>query len=66
MPDIPHSDLPQKKQLAKDVKLDDLSIAIRTENGLLVVTVCTHAAIINIIIKSIDLSGYEKVDSVIG
>lgn len=53
-------------ELAEDSMLDDVSLVIRTPSGLVVISGCSHAGIVSIIKKSMEISGSEKVKAVIG
>lgn len=53
-------------ELAEDFMLDDVSLAIRTPSGLVVISGCSHAGIASIIKKSMEISGSEKVKAAIG
>ena len=45
---------------------DDSAIAVSTENGLVVITGCSHSGICNIITHAGKLTGEKKIHSVIG
>lgn len=49
-----------------DPLLDDLSMAIRTKKGLVILLGCAHAGVINIIEHLIELTGEDRLHAVIG
>ncbi len=55
-----------KGRLVRDELRDDMSIAIKTPKGLVVVSGCSHAGIISIVEHSMRLTGEKKVRAVIG
>ncbi len=52
--------------LVKDEILDDTSLYLDTREGLVIVTSCSHAGIVNIVKQGIKLTGEERVRAVIG
>ncbi len=50
----------------KDPILDDQSIIIETENGLVIILGCSHAGLINIIEYAIKITGKEHIHAIIG
>lgn len=52
--------------LVKDEILDDMSLYLDTMAGLVIVTSCSHAGIVNIVKQGIKLTGEDKVKAVIG
>ena len=50
----------------KDVVLDDQSVVIKTEKGLLVILGCAHAGIINILTYAQQKTGESRIHAVIG
>lgn len=53
-------------QLVEDNMLDDTSLMMVTDEGLVVVTGCSHAGIVSIVKKCKEISGMERVKAVIG
>ena len=50
-----------------DPMLDDLSIvAIVKDKGLIIITGCSHAGIINIVKQTIELTGCKKINAIVG
>ncbi len=56
----------QGGKLASDNMLDDMSLAVVTPHGLVVVTGCSHAGIVSIVRKCKSLTQIDKVRAVIG
>jgi len=52
--------------VVQDHERDDSGIAIRTEDGLVVITGCCHAGIVNTIQHARKVTGVEKICAVIG
>jgi 7,8-dihydropterin-6-yl-methyl-4-(beta-D-ribofuranosyl)aminobenzene 5'-phosphate synthase len=52
--------------IVDDDMLDDISLVIQTEDGLVILTGCSHAGIISIIERSQHLTGISKIVSLIG
>jgi 7,8-dihydropterin-6-yl-methyl-4-(beta-D-ribofuranosyl)aminobenzene 5'-phosphate synthase len=52
--------------LVRDEILDDTSLYLNTNEGLVVVSSCSHAGIVNIVKQGIKLTGKERVKAVIG
>lgn len=52
--------------LVKDEILDDMSLYLDTRGGLVIVTSCSHAGIVNIVKQGIRLTREEKVRAVVG
>ena len=53
-------------KMVKDDMLDDMSLAIKTREGLVVVSGCSHAGIVSITKKSKQVTGSQEVKAVIG
>ncbi len=53
-------------KVVEDELLDDMSIVAKTEEGLVVVSGCSHAGIVGIVKHAVRLTGEEKVGAVIG
>jgi 7,8-dihydropterin-6-yl-methyl-4-(beta-D-ribofuranosyl)aminobenzene 5'-phosphate synthase len=53
-------------RLVKDEILDDMSLYLDTEEGLVVVSSCSHAGIVNMLRQGIKLTGEERVRAVVG
>ncbi len=53
-------------KLVEDNMLDDTSLMINTQKGLVVVTGCSHAGIVSIVKKCKEISGFDRVKAVIG
>ncbi|NJE84414.1 MBL fold metallo-hydrolase [Thermococcus sp. CX2] len=53
-------------RVVKDELLDDMSLAIRTPKGLVVVSGCSHAGIVSIVKHAMRLTGEKRVRAVIG
>ncbi|AHF79791.1 MBL fold metallo-hydrolase [Thermococcus paralvinellae] len=53
-------------KLVRDELLDDMSLVIKTSQGLVVVSGCSHAGIVSIIKRAIEITGIKKVRAVIG
>jgi 7,8-dihydropterin-6-yl-methyl-4-(beta-D-ribofuranosyl)aminobenzene 5'-phosphate synthase len=56
----------EEGKLVKDFLLDDVSVAIKTSSGLVVVSGCSHAGIVSIVKKAIEITGSESIRAVIG
>lgn len=55
-----------KSEITDDYVMDDSALAIKTEDGLVVVTGCSHAGIANIIEYAKQVTGEKHIVSVIG
>ena len=55
-----------KKGLILDQLLDDISLAVSTPKGLVIISGCSHAGIVSIVKRSVKLAGDEKIRAVIG
>lgn len=53
-------------RLVKDEILDDMSLYLDTEEGLVIVSSCSHAGIVNMVKQGMKLTGEERVRAVIG
>ena len=54
-------------RIVKDIMLDDISIVADVENkGLVIITGCSHAGIVNIIHHAKKITGTSKINSIIG
>jgi 7,8-dihydropterin-6-yl-methyl-4-(beta-D-ribofuranosyl)aminobenzene 5'-phosphate synthase len=53
-------------ELVEDLSLDDISIAIKTSAGLIVIAGCSHAGIVSIVKKSMRITGEKRIKAVIG
>jgi len=53
-------------RLLQDELVDGLSLALNTREGVVVVSGCSHAGIVNIVKKALTVVGVEKVRAVIG
>ncbi|WP_456394896.1 MBL fold metallo-hydrolase [Thermococcus sp.] len=53
-------------RIVRDDLRDDMSIAIRTPEGLVIVSGCSHAGIVSIVKHALRLTGEKKVRAVIG
>lgn len=53
-------------ELKVDNMMDDMSLAIKTDSGLVVISGCSHAGIISIVRHSIKITDIDKVRAVIG
>jgi len=53
-------------ELVEDEMLDDISLALRTRGGLIIVTGCAHAGIVSITERLERITGSRKVKAVIG
>ena len=53
-------------KLVRDEILDDLSLYFNTDEGLVIVTSCSHAGIVNIVMQATKLTGKSKIRAVIG
>jgi 7,8-dihydropterin-6-yl-methyl-4-(beta-D-ribofuranosyl)aminobenzene 5'-phosphate synthase len=53
-------------KLERDLILDDMSIAVKTGNGVVVVSGCSHAGIIGIVKKALKLTTEKRLRAVIG
>lgn len=58
--------LDEKGNLVSDNMDDDMSLFIKTENGIIVVSGCSHAGISSIVKYATELSSHNKVKAVIG
>ncbi|WP_297498748.1 MBL fold metallo-hydrolase [Thermococcus sp.] len=56
----------KKGKIVEDLLLDDMSIVVKTEEGLVVVSGCSHAGIVGIVKHAIRLTGKDRVKAVIG
>jgi 7,8-dihydropterin-6-yl-methyl-4-(beta-D-ribofuranosyl)aminobenzene 5'-phosphate synthase len=52
--------------LVKDSLLDDISLVIKTPSGLIAVSGCSHAGVVSIVKKSMEISGSGRLRAVIG
>jgi len=52
--------------LVNDPLLDDISLAVRTPRGLVIVSGCSHAGIVSIVKRSVKLTGDKVIRAVIG
>lgn len=52
--------------IARDELLDDMSIAVKTSRGLVIVSGCSHAGIVSIIKRAIKITGESEIRAVIG
>lgn len=55
-----------KKGLVIDNLLDDISLVVNTLEGLVVISGCSHAGIVSIVKRSVNLTGDQKIRAVIG
>ena len=53
-------------ELEIDDMIDDISLAIKTESGLVVISGCSHAGIASIVRHSMKITGVDKVRAVVG
>jgi 7,8-dihydropterin-6-yl-methyl-4-(beta-D-ribofuranosyl)aminobenzene 5'-phosphate synthase len=54
-------------QTKKDMMLDDISVVANVKDrGLVIVTGCSHAGIVNIVKQSIEITGTHELDGIIG
>ncbi len=53
-------------KLVRDELLDDMSLVVKTSQGLVVVSGCSHAGIVSIIKRAVEITGVKKVRAVIG
>lgn len=53
-------------KLVKDELLDDMSLAIKTQEGLVIVSGCSHAGIVSIVKHAIEITGEDKIRAIIG
>lgn len=58
--------LDEEGNLTKDNMDDDMSLYIKTSEGLVVISGCSHAGIASIVRHAVELSGYDKVRMIIG
>lgn len=55
-----------EKGLVNDPLLDDISLAIRTPGGLVIISGCSHAGIVSIVKRSVELTGDKAIRAVVG
>jgi 7,8-dihydropterin-6-yl-methyl-4-(beta-D-ribofuranosyl)aminobenzene 5'-phosphate synthase len=54
-------------EVVDDQMLDDISVVANVNGkGLVIVTGCSHAGIVNIVKHAIELTGYEKIEGILG
>ena len=53
-------------KLVKDEILDDMSLYLDTREGLVIVSSCSHAGIVNIVIQGTKLTGQTRIRAVVG
>jgi len=53
-------------KLVRDYMLDDISLAVRTREGLVVVSGCSHAGIVSIVERAKRITGSREVRAVVG
>jgi len=54
-------------RIKDDQMLDDISVVANVkEKGLVIVTGCSHAGIVNIVKQAVELTGCEKIEAIIG
>ena len=53
-------------KLVRDELLDDMSLVVKTSQGLVIISGCSHAGIVSIIKRAIEITGIKKVRAVIG
>ncbi|EHP84393.1 MBL fold metallo-hydrolase [Methanotorris formicicus] len=53
-------------KLIRDELLDDMSLVIRTSEGLVIISGCSHAGIVSIVKHAIKITGEKRIRSVIG
>lgn len=53
-------------KIVKDELLDDMSIAVKTSRGLVIVSGCSHAGIVSIIKRAVEITGEKRIRAVIG
>ncbi|MDX9871141.1 MAG: MBL fold metallo-hydrolase [Clostridia bacterium] len=58
--------LKTEEGLVRDPLLDDQSIVVETEKGLVIILGCSHAGVINIIDYAVKKTGQERIHAVIG
>lgn len=58
--------LKTKEGFVKDQLLDDQSVVIETEKGLVIVLGCSHAGVINIIDYAVKKTGQDRIHAVVG
>jgi len=56
----------EKGVIVRDQIVDDLSLALNVGGQLVVVTGCSHAGIINILKKAVEVSGCGEIEAVVG
>ncbi|ASJ10434.1 MBL fold metallo-hydrolase [Thermococcus sp. P6] len=52
--------------IVRDELLDDMSVVVKTSQGLVVVSGCSHAGIVSIVKRAIKITGEKRVKAVIG
>ncbi len=53
-------------KIVEDKMVDDLSLVAQMKRGNIIITGCSHAGIVNIVKHTIDLSGVDKIEAIIG
>ncbi len=53
-------------ELVPDEMLDDMSLVIDTDEGIIVISGCSHAGIINIVYKAMKITGNDNIKAIIG
>ena len=53
-------------KMVNDTMVDDMSLVIETRGGLVVVSGCSHAGIVSIVRKAIQVAGNKRVKAVVG
>jgi 7,8-dihydropterin-6-yl-methyl-4-(beta-D-ribofuranosyl)aminobenzene 5'-phosphate synthase len=62
----PHGKTLENGNAGDDYLLDDSALAYMTENGLVIITGCSHSGICNIVEQARDLTGEQRVLDIIG
>jgi len=53
-------------RLKPDLMVDDVSLLVKTSQGLVVITGCSHAGIVNITQHAVDLAGESRIRAILG
>ncbi|MCD6373010.1 MAG: MBL fold metallo-hydrolase [Thermococcus sp.] len=56
----------ENRKVIRDELIDDMSMVVKTKDGIVVVSGCSHAGIVSIVKHAIRLTGEERIRAVIG
>ncbi|WP_048148299.1 MBL fold metallo-hydrolase [Palaeococcus ferrophilus] len=53
-------------RIVRDELMDDMSVVVKTSEGIVIVSGCSHAGIVSIVKRAIEITGEERVRAVVG